>query len=257
MDLRVATLTLESFLLVLARSGAFMASAPIFSHKAVNTKLRLLIAGCIAIALFTSLEVPLPNYTTVLEYTFLIVKEVLVGLSLGFVSNLAMSVLVMAGEFIDREIGFTMAQTFDPNTNMSVTITAELYDRVVCLVVVVTNLHYFILLALAESFLLVPLGEVKLNLSYLYTEVIGFITQYFAIGFRIAMPVFLAAIMVNCILGVLAKSSPQMNMFAVGMQIKVFAGLFILSVCVMFIPNIANYLMERAREMVETLMGGM
>lgn len=71
------------------------------------------------------------------------------------------------------------------------------------------------------------------------------------------MPIFLAAIMVNCILGVLAKSSPQMNMFAVGMQIKVFAGLFILSICVMFIPNIANYLMERAREMVEALMGGM
>ena len=59
------------------------------------------------------------------------------GLSMGFVSNLVMGVLVMAGEFIDREIGFTMASNFDPNTGAMVTITAEFYDRMVCLIILI------------------------------------------------------------------------------------------------------------------------
>ena len=86
---------------------------------------------------------------------------------------------------------------------------------------------------------------------------IDFITQMFSIGFRIAMPIFLGAVMLNVILGVLAKSSPQMNMFAIGMQLKVFVGLFLLALCIMFIPNIANYLMERMRDMVNTILGGL
>lgn len=71
------------------------------------------------------------------------------------------------------------------------------------------------------------------------------------------MPVFLGATMLNVILGVLAKSSPQMNMFAIGMQLKVFVGLFLLAVCIMFVPNIANYIMERMRDMIQTILGGL
>ncbi len=257
MDLTISTLTLESFLLVFVRIATFFTAAPVFSHRAVNRRLRLLIAACVAITMYTAMDTKLPEYETVLGYTGLLLKEALVGLSIGFVASLAMSILIMAGEFIDREIGFTMAQTFDPGMNANVTITAELYDKVIYLCILITNLHHFILRALADSFALVPMGRINFDLGMLYTQVVGFITQYFSIGFRIAMPVFLAAIMINVVLGILAKSSPQMNMFAIGMQLKVFAGLTVLSICVMFIPNIANYLMERMYDMVTSVLGGM
>ena len=55
----------------------------------------------------------------------------------------------------------------------------------------------------------------------------------------------------------LVKGSPQMNMFAIGMQLKVFVGLFLLAVCIMFVPNIANYIMERMRDMIQTILGGL
>ena len=63
--------------------------------------------------------------------------------------------------------------------------------------------------------------------------------------------------MLNVILGVLAKSSPQMNMFAIGIQLKVFIGLVLLAICIMFVPNIANYIMERMRDMVNVVLGGL
>lgn len=256
MSFTIATLTLEAFLLVLVRCGCFMAIAPIFGHNALNTRMRIAIAFFVALVLFQVTDVALPEYSSVLGYSMLVLQEALVGLLLGFVSGLALKALTIAGEFIDREIGFSMATVFDAQQGM-VTITGEVYDKIVCLVIMITNLHYFILTAAAQSFELVPVGQVSLNPGIIYSSMIDFMVQIFIIGFRIAMPVFLGATMLNVILGVLAKSSPQMNMFAIGMQLKVFVGLSLLSICIMFVPNIANYVMERMREMINVILGGM
>ncbi len=244
-------------MLVLVRTGGFIVTAPLFSNKSINTRLRLLIAGCLAITLFSSVDFPLPEYETVFGYTVLVVKELLIGLSLGFVSSFVMAIIVMAGEFIDREIGFSMATTFDPSIGTMVTITAELYDKMLYLVILITNLHFYIIRALVQSFEVVPLGHVNINYGFLFTEVLSFIGQYFSIGFRIAMPVFLSTIILNVILGVISKSSPQMNMFAIGMQLKVLGGLLMLSIVILYIPNIANYLVERMNDVVMTVLGGL
>ena len=257
MDLSFDILKFEGFLLVLARIAGFFSAAPLFSNRAVNRKLRVLIACCMAIVIYTSMETPLPEYDTVLGYAILVVGELLVGLSIGFISNLVMLTLAMAGEFIDREIGFTMAQTFDSSLNANVTITAQIYDRMVTLIILITNLHHFIIKAMMDSFEWVPLGRFSPKPGTLLDKIVDFMAQYFSIGFRIAMPVFLAAIMLNIVLGILAKSSPQMNMFSVGMQLKVFSGLFVLSLIVMFIPNITNYLVEHMYEMVDSILEGL
>lgn len=256
MTFTISTLTLEAFLLVFVRVACFTSIAPIFGHNSLNARMKISIAFFVSLILYQVINVSLPEYTNVLGYTTLVLEETLVGLLLGFVAGLSMKSLAIAGEFIDREIGFSMATTFDPNQGM-VTITGELYDKIVCLVIVISNLHYYILSAAAQSFELVPVGNVVLNPGLIYTSLIQFIVQMFIIGFRIAMPVFLGATMLNVILGVLAKSSPQMNMFAIGMQLKVFVGLFLLAVCIMFIPNIANYIMERMRDMIQTILGGL
>lgn len=257
MDLTIPTLTMEAFLMVLARTGGFVAVAPLFGHKSINARMRVLVAACISLTIFSAMDISRPVYDTVLGYTMLLIKELVVGLSLGFVANLTMSILVMAGEFIDREIGFTMSTNFDASTGAMVTITAELYDRMVYVIILLTNLHFYILRALIQSFELIPVGHVNVSMMGLYTGAISFIGQYFSIGFRIAMPIFLGATILNVILGVLTKSSPQMNMFSVGMQLKVFCGLAVLSLMIMFIPNIATYLMERMQDMLATLMGGL
>lgn len=256
MTFTISTLTLEAFLLVFVRVACFTSIAPIFGHNSLNARMKISIAFFVSLILYQVINVSLPEYTNVLGYTTLVLEEALVGLLLGFVAGLSMKSLAIAGEFIDREIGFSMATTFDPNQGM-VTITGELYDKIVCLVILISNLHYYILSAAAQSFELVPVGNVVLNPGLIYTSLIQFIVQMFIIGFRIAMPVFLGATMLNVILGVLAKSSPQMNMFAIGMQLKVFVGLFLLAVCIMFIPNIANYIMERMRDMIQTILGGL
>lgn len=257
MNLNIATVILEVFLLIFARIAGFTAVAPLFSHKVVYARLRVFIAICISLCVFPVVEVALPEYETVIDYSFIVIKEILVGMSIGFVAKIVMEVINMAGEFIDREIGFTMSTNFDPSTGGMVTITAELYDRLIYLIIVITNLHFFILRAIARSFEVVPVGAVSPKIAFLYTNIVSLIGEYFMIGFRVAMPVFIGATILNVILGILTKSSPQMNMFSVGMQLKVIVGLLVMTIAIMYIPNIANMLMEKVRSVLETYMGGL
>lgn len=257
MDLTISTLTLESFLLVLVRTAGFTSVAPLFGNRAINVRLRILIAFCISLSVFMATDTVLPEYSSVFGYSLLVVKEVLIGLSMGFVASMIMSMLVVAGEFIDREIGFTMVSNFDASQNTNVTISAELYDKTVYVIILITNLHHYLLMALAQSFELVPIGQVNVNYPIMYNTVLGYIAQYFSIGFRIAMPIFIGTIILNVILGILAKSSPQMNMFSIGMQIKVFGGLYALTLAILFIPNLTEYLMDRVREAFTSLIGGL
>ncbi len=257
MDLHVPTLELETFLLVLVRIAGFVAVAPLFAHKSVNARLRVLIAACISLTVYSAMDIKIIEYDTVLGYSMLIIKELVVGLSIGFVANLVMAVINLAGEFIDREIGFSMVTNFDASSGTNITITAQLYDSMVYVIILVNNLHYYIIKAIVQSFELVPLGSADINYAGMYNSVIDFMLQYFSIGFRISMPIFLSATILNVILGVLAKSSPQMNMFSVGMQLKVLSGLVVLSMAIIFIPNIGNFLIEKMQSMIGALMGGL
>ncbi|MGN0436580.1 MAG: flagellar biosynthetic protein FliR [Wujia sp.] len=257
MDLTISTLALEAFLLVVVRVACFTAVSPIFGHQSVNVRLRILIAACISLTIYMATDVSLPEYETVFGYTLLVVKEAAVGLSMGFVCSFVMATLSFAGDFIDREIGFSMATTFDVSMGAMVTVSSRFYDSLVYVVIMITNLHYYMLTALAQSFELVPIGHADINFPLMYVNVLSFIGQFFSIGFRIAMPIFLGATILNIILGVLSKSSPQMNMFAVGIQLKVFIGLFILSIAIMFVPNITTFLMDKMQTMLNSLIGGL
>jgi flagellar biosynthetic protein FliR len=257
MDFSISTLKLEAFLLVYVRCATFCVTAPLLSHQTINRKLRAMIAFWFAVVIFGPMELTLPEYDSVFGFTMLVLKEAIVGLTLGYTARFIMSVIVMAGEFMDREMGFTMSQNFDQSQGAMVTITAELYDKMVYLIILLTNMHHYIINALVQSYQLIPVGEENFQYAYLYETFLGFIGQYFNIGFRIAMPIFIGIMMLNVILGVLAKSAPQMNMFAVGMQLKVLCGLMVFSITIMFVPNITNYLVERMQEMVEAVMAGM
>lgn len=257
MDLSIETLKLEAFFMVLVRIACFVAIAPVFGHKSINGRLRVLIAACISLTVFMAMDPEMPEYSTVFGFTFLLLKEAAVGLALGFVSSLVMAIITMAGEFIDREIGFSMAQSFDINSGGMTTISANLYDKLIYLIILITNLHYYILKAVVRSFEVIPLGGFKLNIAVMYTQVIGFVVEFFVIGFRIAMPIFIAATILNIILGVMTKSSPQMNMFAIGIQLKIILGMLALAIMIMFIPNITNYLIEKMDSMLTSVLGGM
>ncbi len=241
---------LEYYLMIFARIAGTLSLAPIFSHKAVPVRVRLFLSLAIAMVVVSIRPYTPLDYTTIMGFTAMLIKELVVGLTIGFLANITMNIITMAGEFIDREIGFTMVSNFDPTVNTSVTITAELYNYSILLIMLGANLHYFFITAVVDSFNVIPIGKVIFNAEAMYSTVLGYIAQYFIIALRISLPMFVSILLLNVILGILAKVAPQMNMFAVGIQLKVLAGLFVVLVTIGFLPNITDFLFTEAKDII-------
>lgn len=204
----------------------------------------------VAFIMFTAHPYTPLGYTTFIGYTVLLIKEVVVGLSLGFTANMVLTIINTAGHFIDRELGFSMVSNFDQTFNTETTITAQFYSMMVMIIMLVLNLHYYILSALSDSFTLIPLGNVQVDMGKLYDTMIQYMTDYIVIAIRISLPVLIAIMLLNMVLGVLAKTAPQMNMFVVGIQLKIFVGFGVLVVTLPFLPTITGYLYEQMQAIV-------
>lgn len=244
---------LEFYLMVIVRISGFIVTAPFFSMSQVPVRVKTGLAVFLGVLAGSMVEyVPL-EYAGVIGFGVLIIKEFLMGVILGFASSICMYILNFAGQLIDMEIGFSMVNMFDPVSNIQTTITGNLYMYFVILMLMVTNMHYYLLRAIMDSFRIVPMGQVHIPVN-IYEAFLKFMADYFIIGFRIILPVFAATLLVNVVLGVLAKAAPQMNMFIIGMQLKVIVGLIILFMIVDMIPEVSDFIFTEMRGMTTAIL---
>lgn len=246
------TFTLDSFdafLLILVRISAFVFTAPFFSIPNVPRKVKAGFSLMFALVMFQIVPTNI-TYSTVIDFAGLLIREALVGIIIGFFSNAAFYILNFAGHMVDTEIGFSMVTQLDPVSRIQTTITSNLYTYVVLLILIVTNMHHYIITAIADTYKVIPLGEANINPN-LYLLMLDFIKNYFIIGFRIVLPIFSSILIVNTILAVLAKVAPQMNMFVIGLQLKVLVGLFILYLLVRYMPTISNFIFDEMMRMMK------
>ncbi len=153
---------------------------------------------------------------------------------------------------MDMEMGLSMASTFDPLTNIQVSISGNLYVYLVMLMMLISNMHYKILQAILDTFTYFNVGQAVFD-GNLQETAVEFIVNFFLVGFRIVLPVFACMLVINVVLGVLSRAIPQMNMFVVGIQIKVLVGIVILLIIVPTIPTIANFVFETMQDIVVKL----
>ena len=186
-----------------------------------------------------------------------VLREGITGLLMGFAANICNSIILFAGNIIDMDIGLSMAQEFDPMTNSQVTITGNLYQYLLLLMMVVTNMHHYVLRALIDSYQVIPVNGQVFQWDSLAESMTTYMADSFVIAFRIVLPVFACMMILNCILGIMAKVAPQMNMFAVGMQMKVLLGLTVLFLTVMLLPGISDFVFKEMKRMIVSMIEGM
>ena len=122
---------------------------------------------------------------------------------------------------------------------------------------IISGLYQYLLRALAETFTLIPINGAVFKTEALLSSVLLFLSEYVSVGFRIILPIFCAMIFLNCVLGVLAKVSPQLNMFAVGIQFKVLVGLGILFLSMQMLPTLADNIFTLMKRMIVSFVEGM
>ena len=191
--------TIEYLLIILVRVSSFVFIAPFFGDSAVPARVKVSFSVLITILLFYSMPVTRLEYGTVIDYAIIVVKESITGLLIGFSAYICNTIIHFSGKIIDMEIGLSMAQVFDPTTNTEIGLTGRLYSYLLMLFMIVSNMHIFLLNALVDSYTLIPINGIKLG-DTMYDTVMGFMANYFVIGFRIVLPVFASIMLLNCIL---------------------------------------------------------
>jgi flagellar biosynthetic protein FliR len=217
---------IEIFVLVLARTAGIFTMTPIFGAGQVPVQVRLGVAIALAMVFM-----PLCNPSThtllavdVLPMVLLIAKETLVGLIIGFVTTLVFAAIQSAGDYIDLTAGFSFATMFDPATGTQTALAGRFHHLLAGMLFFAINAHHIFLSGVADSFRLIPVGQMSLN-PLVATGAVNLFVGLFAIAIRIAAPVVAAVFLADVALAVISRAMPQMNTLMAGLPLKLGVGL--------------------------------
>lgn len=246
----------ELFVLILIRLASFVYAAPFFNTANVPNRFKIGFSLVFSVIVYSIRPDMTVEYNNMIEYCVIVVEEVIVGIILGASASFCVQIIQFSGKMIDMDIGLSMAQIYDPTTRMQVGIMGNFYYYMLMLLLIISGMHRFLIEAIVATYDFIPIGGIKFGAG-LYTTVVQFMSDYFVIGFRIALPVFASMLMLNCILAILARIAPQMNMFVVGMQLKIFAGIFVIFFTISMLPAVSNVIFEEIKNIFSMLVRGM
>ena len=248
---------IEYFLLILVRISCFVFTAPFFSMRGVPNITKIGLSAILSMLMMGTMTPNEADYTSVIGYAVLVFREAITGLLLGFSASIANYIVMFAGNVMDMDIGFAMVTEFDISSNSQVTITANMYYYFTLLLLLVGGMHRFLIRALADSFSLIPLGGAVFRRDVLLQSMIVYMRNLFVLGSRIMLPVFAVTLTMNVILGIMAKVAPQMNMFSVGVQIKILVAFAVMYLMVFLFPEVVDMITEQMKLNLRNVAGGL
>ena len=211
-------------LFVMTRIGAALLAAPFFGAASVPVQLRVAIAGAVAVMVCAWSPVQAPDALLSLRGMLMVAGEVLVGLALGFVLQILFAAPVIAAEVISGSMGLSMAVTNDPATGERSTALGQYFTIVLVLIFLSLGAHLQFLSLVVESYRVFPPGETWLGADRRH-QVVAFGGKMFALAVAIALPVVMILLLVQFVTGVLSRSAPSLNLFALGLPAGVLAGI--------------------------------
>ena len=219
------------YLLLHLRFVGLMFSSPIFTATLNPMPFRYIFAVMLTVCSVGIIEpesFPLIYLDEVIFIAAICLRELLIGIALGFISALPLFALRIAGEQTGSVIGFSMAQIMDPTTQQETSILGQLNFLIAMWFYFRWNGHLLMVQALIETLKLVPPGQISLfpagDLS------LGtWLQNLFILGMRIVIPFYCALVLSDVGLGFLARTVPQMNIFVVGLPVKVMLGFMVLA----------------------------
>lgn len=217
---------LEGFLLLFGRLTGLFLSAPILSSRMIPGRLKVLIIAMLAVTL--SYVVPLQdsaaNISTPGLFIAALAVEIIVGYTIGFVTYIALGAIQTAGQLMDMQMGFAIVNVVDPSSGTQIPLMGNLTQTIALMVYLAMNGHHYLIQALVQSYKVIPVMGLTMN-HRLMDWMIEITVYMFIITVKIAAPLVIAILTTDIAMGFIARTVPQMNVFMVGMPLKILLGL--------------------------------
>lgn len=228
---------LTAFLWPFVRILALVATAPVVGNSAVPTRVKIGVAGFIALVVAPTLGA-LPAVTVFsAQGVWIVVNQFLIGAALGFAMQLAFAAVEAAGDFIGLQMGLGFATFYDPQSSGTTPVMGSFLNAVAVLAFLAFNGHLQMFAALVESFRLLPVSADLLHApGWRMLAQAGAIV--FGMGLLLALPVVAALLIVNLALGILNRAAPQIGIFQVGFPVTMLVGLLLVQ---LMVPNLLPF----------------
>ena len=218
------------FMVAMLRPGAAFIAAPIFGAQFVPVQLRLIVALALGLPALSATPFALPvDGLASIEGFMLIAGEIMAGLALGFAVQIGFAAALVAGEVIGAAMGLGFAGMMDPASGQNNPVLGQFLSILAIFLFLSVNGHLALAAIVTESYRALPPGD-----AWMSAEAINGLVMFggvlFSAGLSIALPVAFAIVLVQILMGLLARSAPQLNLFAVGFPAALMAGFVLMAI---------------------------
>jgi flagellar biosynthetic protein FliR len=252
-------LDLYNWFLVFVRMGAFLLALPFFSAVNFPATMRVALAALTALLLAPQLPPFHLQHLDLVSFVGLFVREVGIGLLLGFIGRMAFYAADIAGLLISTELGLNMGQIMDPTSKQTEMVPGLMLFFLATLTMLTLDLHHGLLLGLARTFEVLPLGGGHLS-APLFEVVVQRCAGVFTTALQIAAPAIATSFVITVFFSVMGRAVPQMNVFAESFGLKIAGGLivfgFTLQITSQYIANQLRRLPDDLVGLAQLLNGG-
>jgi flagellar biosynthetic protein FliR len=245
----------DYFILVLLRMAGLVIPSPIFGRTTVPQMAKIGLAVALGYLAFATYPAVAPiAYDNLLAFLFVCAGELLIGIGLAYVTNLFFNLPFTGGQLIDMQIGFGIVNVYDPQNNTQVPMTGNLMNLILLIVFWGVDGHHKVIEILFATLRALPVGNVLMGPA-VGMGALGIFARTFALGVMVALPVIASGLVVEFCFGALMRTVPQLNMFVVGIPVKLLLGLLILLITMPAFVGFSNTVFGEMYTGIDTFFG--
>ena len=229
-------LTLFSF--VFMRMTGCILFNPIFGRKNLPVILKIGMSLLLALFVYATIPEKAIEINGIFVYALMLIKELLVGFIAGYIMQLFMSVFIISGEVIDFQMGIAMANMYDPQSNISMPVSASIMNCMYVLLFFAANAHLTMVKIFCQLGTISPYGNIAFA-GGIFEELVALFSIILVYAVKLAMPILAVEMIVEMGVGLLMKAVPQINVFIVNIQFKILIGFVTIMVLV---PPLSSFL---------------
>jgi len=242
-----------AFIFPLARILALIASAPIFGNKEIPARIKVGLAFAITVVIAPTLSIPADLDPASAQGLFVLVQQIVAGVIIGFSIRLIFAAVEMAGDLAGMQMGLGFASFYDPQNASYSPIIAQFLGIIAALVFLTVDGHLYMLSALADSFRDFPIGT-HIPSSSAFRTMAEWGGSMFGHALQFALPLVGTLLIANLALGILTRSAPQLNIFAVGFPITIAIGFITLMLTIPYLAPLMEYFTRSGLDTVSRIM---
>lgn len=219
------------FALILLRMLAFIISSAIFGSPSISTPIKVLLSIAISVVLYPTVQAANVDYSLISnEIMGLAARELIVGLALGFLTRLFFFAVTMTGDLVALSVGLSSAQLYNPMLGSHGNTIDQFYSTIGTLIFLVIGGHHMLLTGIAQSYQLVPVSSLSLNLRA-FGDIALYGQTIIMMAIKMCAPVLVTIFLANMAMGILGRAVPQINVLVTSMPVTIMLGMAVVFLC--------------------------